>query len=525
MLSVRRSLLALAVRRFSAAPAVAPPNCPPLDRTVRGLVVGMFEKEVEIDKPRFTKGGVKFNEKTSGKLMDLVSAATISGRLGQNVTFTNMGDDIGVVTVVGVGREGEGYYDVEALDVDRENIRVAAAIGVHRLERQNCTHILVDGMGFAEQAAEASALSLWKYQDNVMMENQRYTAPIECYDPSDIEQWKMGIIKADAQNLVRRLCDMPANQMTPIQFAQATVEALCPLGINVEVRNLNWIETNGFNAFLSVARSSCEPPILLELTYCKGSGDDRPIMLCGQGLTFNSGGICLKKPEGMLEYRANMAGAAICVGALQAIGEMSLNAKINAIIPLCENMPSGMAVKPGDVINIRNGKSICVHDSNEIGGLMMLDAILYAQNLYSPSTVIDIGTYTDEIEAALAGSGAGCYTKSNCLWTEIEKASGLTGDRLWRMPVWNYQTEKVTDYRKYDVSNAGHGHERGMPSKTASMLSEFVTNPDWVHLDVRGVGMLTKNEIYPYYVQGAMSGRPTRTLIEFLYQRVLHLNK
>lgn len=523
MLSIRRSFLALAKRRFSsAAAAAANPNCPPANlRVARGLVVGMYEKEAEVDKPRLTKGGMKFNDKVGGKLMELMLNAFISGKLGQNVTFTNMGEDISVVTVVGIGKTNEGYYDVEALDVDRENIRVAVSIGVHRLERQNCTHIFVDGMDFPEQAAESSALTVWKYQDNIMPENRRPTAPIECYDQGDLEGWKMGLIKADAQNLVRRWCDMPANQMTPIQFAQASVEALCPLGINVEVRNLNWIEANGFNAFLAVARSSCEPPIMLELTYCKGGGDDRPILLCGQGLTFNSGGICLKKAEGMLEYRANMAGAAMCAGALQAIASTGLNAKINAVIPLCENMPSGMAVKPGDVINIRNGKSICVHDSNEIGGLMMLDALLYGQNAYSPQTVIDIGAYTDEIEAALSGSGAGVFTKSNCLWTEIEKSSGLTGDRLWRMPVWNYQTRKVTDYLKYDVSNSGHGHERGMPSKTAAVVSEFVPNPDWIHMDVRGVGMLSKNDIYPYCIQGAMSGRPTRTLVEFLYQRAL----
>lgn len=528
MLSVRRSILALAARRFSAAAATAPnPNCPPASgnvRTARGLVVGMYIKESEMDKPRLTKGGVRFNEKVNGKLMELLAGANISGRLGQNVTFTNMGEDISVVTVVGVGAENEGYFDVEALDVDRENIRVATSIGVHRLERQNCTHIFVDGMEFAEQAAEASALTVWKYQDNIMPENRRFTAPIECYDPNDSDQWKVGIIKGDAQNLVRRLCDMPANQMTPIQFAQAAVEALCPLGINVEVRNLNWIESNGFNAFLAVARSSCEPPIMLELTYCRGGGDERPTMLLGQGLTFNSGGICLKKPEGMLEYRANMAGAAVCVGAMQAIATMSVPAKINTLIPLCENMPSGMAVKPGDVINVRNGKSICVHDSNEVGGLMMLDALIYGQGAYSPSTIIDVGTYTDEIEAALSGSGTGVFTKSNCLWTEIERASGLSGDRLWRMPVWNYQTQKVTDYLKYDVSNTGHGRERGMPSKTAAVISEFNINPDWIHMDVRGVGMLSKNDIYPYCIRGAMSGRPTRTLIEFLYQRSLQPN-
>lgn len=509
-------LVAGLVRSFAASA-----NCPPKEynRTARGLVVGMYQKEAEVDKPRLTKGGIRFDEKTGGRLLELVSGAAISGFLGQQVTFTNMGQDIGCVTVVGLGRECEGFSVEESIDVDRESVRVAVALGVHRLERQNCTHIFVDGMEFPEQAAEAATLSLWKYQENIMPENQRATAKVEVYDcATDSDGWNIGLIKADAQNLVRRMCDAPANQMTPIQFAQATVEALCPLGINVEVRNLNWIESNGFNSFLAVARSSCEPPIMLELTYCKGMSDEKPIMLLGQGLTFNSGGICLKKPPGMLEYRACMAGGAMVVGALQAIASLALSMKINALIPLCENMPSGMALKPGDVVPAKNNKMICVHDSNEVGVLMLIDALMYGQTTFSPCQVVDVGTFTDEIETALSGACAGAYTPSCGLWSHLERASSLTGDRMWRMPLWEYYTKKVTHFEKVDTSNLGHGSSRGLACKTAAFMKEFVQTPEWLHLDVRGPGMLAKNNIYPYTVLDVMAGRPTRTLIQYLIQ-------
>lgn len=147
-------------------------------------------------------------------------------------------------------------------------------------------------------------------------------------------------------------------------------------------------------SFLAVGKSSCEPPVFLEISYCGDESNESPILLVGQGITFNSGGLCLKKPEGMDEYRGAMSGAASVVAAIRAAAALSLPINVVAVIPLCENMPSGMAFKPGDVITCLNGKSIAVHDTNNAGRLIMADTFCYAQTVYKPKLVVDVATLT-----------------------------------------------------------------------------------------------------------------------------------
>lgn len=502
------------LRRSLATAASSGPNC---ERIAKGLVVGMYEKEVPHDKPTLTKGAYRFDDSHGGHLMHLVVNSDHLGRLGESKTYTNMGSEVAAVSVVGLGPQNSGMCQLESIDVARENVRYAAGVGSKILEDKGCTHILVDGMEFPEQAAEGSTLALWKYQENVHSEKQKYSPPLDIYNPEDKLGWATGVVKAECQNTARRLSEMPANQCTPSIFAQQVVDLLCPLGVNVEVRNINWIEHNSMNCFLTVSKSSCEPPIMLELIYCGGgSSDDKPILLVGEGQTFNTGGLCLKKPEGMQEYRASMTGAACVVGAIQAAAALQMKSKVVGLIPLCENMTSGMAVRPGDVITSKTGKTIVVHDSNESGMLMLIDALIYGQGLFLPKLTIDVATSTEDIKNALGGAATGVFTDAAYLWSDIEKAGMVTGDRMWRMPLWNYFTEKVTSYEKYDTTNKGRGSAQAC--KTAACLREFVTGCDWMHLDIRGVGMWCNNKVFPYYDEGYMTGRPTRTLIEFLCQ-------
>lgn len=489
------------------------------DRAAKGLVVGMYEKETAIDKPTMTAGAARFDETHDGALTKLIGASDQTGRIGQELTFTNMGTEFNAVAVVGLGPRGIGHSEIESIDCDRENVRVASAIGCRTLEAKGCTQIFVDSMDYPEQAAEGSALAMWKFQDNVQLEKKLPTPTIELFDECDAEAWQKGLIQAEAQNIVRKLCDTPANQSTPSLFAQAAVDLLCPLGVTVEIRNLNWIESNNMSCFLAAAKSSCEPPILLELSYCgAGTADEAPVLLIGEGQTFNSGGLSLKKSDGMLEYRASMAGAACVVAAIQAAAALALKVRVIGIIPLCENMPSGMAMRPGDVINCKTGKSVVVHDANEAGVLMLIDALTYGQTVFNPRVTVDVATVTDDIKRALGGAAAGVFTDSPCLWSEIERAGCISGDRMWRMPLWKYFSEKVTDYEKYDSSN--HGHGAGQACKAAALLKEHlhVSSTEWMHMDVRGVGMLCNNRIYPYLEPGHMTGRPTRALIQFLSQ-------
>lgn len=405
---------------------------------------------------------------------------------------------------------------MEAVDEGMEVVRYGAGAGAQLLKQQGVTRILVEGLGHPEQAAEGSALALWRYQENRSKEKQKIIPTLELFDDPDTDSFQRGLFKAECQNLSRRLSDTPANIMTPLQFAQETVNELCPCGLKVDVHDRDWIEHKRMFAFLTVARGSCEPPVFLEISYCGGPPDQKPIMICGKGLTYDSGGLCLRTCKRQFRQRAAPAGAAAIIGAMKAVAALSLPVNIQCLIPLCENMPSGMAMKCGDIVMGLNGKSILIQNTDNEGHLMLADAFVYGQTTYKPRLVIDVATLTHDVGSAFGSACSGVWTNSQTMWQQVRKAGVITGDRVWRLPLWKFFTRKVTDYRSHDVDNQGYG--KGEPCKGAAFLNEFLTCVDWIHFDVTGVGKAAENKIYSYYTKGRMTGRPTRTLIQLLYQ-------
>jgi len=312
------------------------------------------------------------------------------------------------------------------------------------LQDQGCAEIFIDGMEYPEQSAEGGSLSLYCYQDN-KKESERGKIPkIELYESPDIDAWTKGLFKAEAQNLTRRLSDAPANQMTPTSFVQAAVDALCACDVAVQTRTLDWMEENSFNAFLAVAKGSCEPPVFLEIKYSGIEPENKPVLIVGSGLTYNSGGINLKRTEGIDQFRGSMAGAAMVVSAIRAAATLSLPINITGLVPLCENMPSGMACKPGDVIRCLNGKTLAINDTDSIASVIMADPLVYGQNTYKPRIVIDIADIAAEGTKRAFGDGAASvFSNSHFLWKELQKAGSISGDRVWRMPLWDFYRKRV----------------------------------------------------------------------------------
>ncbi|VEN59118.1 unnamed protein product [Callosobruchus maculatus] len=298
----------------------------------KGLILGLYEGEN--DEPVFTKAAAKFNDHTSGKLYDLVKRAGPDIKRGGARIFNNIDKEFWSIAVVGLGKEKMGYNELEAIDEGMEAVREAAGMGAQVLKREGVTRILVEGLGHPEQAAEGSALALWRYQENRSRQHWRIIPTLELFDDCDAEGFQRGLFKAESQNLARRLSDTPANQMTPLHFAQETVNELCPCGIKVMVHDKDWIEQKKLQAFLMVARGSCEPPVIVEISYCGAPQDQKPVLMVGKGITFDAGGLCLKRCEGMDRFRADMSGAAAIIAAIRAASALSLPINIEAIIPL-----------------------------------------------------------------------------------------------------------------------------------------------------------------------------------------------
>lgn len=190
--------------------------------------------------------------------------------------------------------------------------------------------------------------------------------------------------------------ETPANLMTPTIFADRVRQRCEPHGVKVTAHNKEWAAEQKMGSFLSVTRGSAEPPVFLELNYNGGPADQKPICLVGKGITFDSGGISLKGGAKMDEMRADMGGAACVAGTVAALAELRVPVNVVALMPLCENMPSGTATKPGDVVYAMNGKSICVDNTDAEGRLVLCDALLYAQTK-NPRWVLDIATLTGAI--------------------------------------------------------------------------------------------------------------------------------
>ncbi|ERL90512.1 hypothetical protein D910_07860 [Dendroctonus ponderosae] len=517
---------ALGAGRLPSAPPLAP-GCPPPDtdqpcktNRMKGLVLGLYTNPDDLYDPgKLTPTGERYNAMVCGRLYELLQYAGKPPGKGQVRVYFNLDEEFSSVVVVGLGRECQGYDVFEQMDEGKEAIRIASAQGAKALQKLNALKVYVESFGHAESAAEGSALGVWLYQEKKTKKYQIMIPQLELYDDCDWTGWQIGLQKAAAQNLARQLMDTPANLMTPTSFAQNAV--LCKSGVNVEVKVRGWAETQKMYAFLAVAQGSCEPPIFLELSYYGASRDERPVVLVGKGITYNSGGLCLKPCNKQRYMRGDMGGAACVVAACRAVAGLQLPINIRALIPLCENMPGCAAMRPGDIVKAMNGKSIKVESTDTAGRLCLADALVYAQNFW-PRFIVDVGTMTNDMKHSLGASASGVFSNSEALWEYMLAASMHTGDRVWRFPLWEHFTKLVAQHHNVDVKTYGRGGRPrcGEACKVAAFLNEFVPCGDWLHMDTYGV-MRTDGKDYPYLREG-MSGRPTRTLVEFLSQLVCH---
>jgi aminopeptidase len=240
--------------------------------------------------------------------------------------------------------------------------------------------------------------------------------------------------------------------------------------------------------------------------------DAEPLALVGKGICFDSGGISIKPSANMDKMRADMGGAANVVAAIITLAQLKAKVNVIGLTPLCENLPSGKATKPGDVVVARNGKTIQIDNTDAEGRLVLADALDYAHD-FKPQAIIDLATLTGAMVVALGSAATGCFTNSTTLFELMAQQGVHTGDRVWRMPLFNHFTKQVTDSQLADCLNIGKIAGAGGSCTAAAFLREFVTHSSWMHMDIAGV-MDNKDEVS--YISKGMAGRPLRTLVAFV---------
>lgn len=364
----------------------------PCPEKFKGLVLGVYTNSDDRDHPgKFTPSAEKHDYAVNCRMKDLLKYAVPVPELGEYKLFYDLEREYTVVALVGLGKECQGYDVYEQIDEGKEAIRIAAAVGCKALQPFKFQRVYVESFGHAESAAEGAALGVWLYQENRSPKTRVHVPHLELFNDCDYTGWQIGLQKAAAQNLARQLMDTSSNNMTPTSFAQNAVEVLCKTGINVEVKVRGWCEQQNMSAFLLAGQGSCEPPIFLELSYYGTNRDERPVVIIAKGLTYNSGGMCLKPRKRQEFMRGDMGGAACVVGACRAVASLQLPINIRALIPLCENMPGCAAMRPGDIVRACNGKSIVIESTDCAGRLCLADALAYS-HVYWPRFIIDVGT-------------------------------------------------------------------------------------------------------------------------------------
>jgi len=320
-----------------------------------------------------------------------------------------------------------------------------------------------------------------------------------------------GVAIANGVEFAKRLGNLPANVCTP-QFLAAQARKMGrEWGLNVQALERRQIAALGMGSFLSVTNGSQQAPRLIVLRYRgrRGAGFTDPIALVGKGITFDSGGISLKPGAQMDEMKFDMCGAAAVLGTMRAIAELKPRINVIGVVPACENLPSGSATKPGDIVTSMSGQTIEVLNTDAEGRLILCDALTYVQR-YRPAAIVDIATLTGACIVALGNVHSGLFSRDDALAGEILKAGEAIGDTAWRMPVdEEYQEQLKSNFA--DMANIGIPGNAGAVT-AACFLARFVKDQRWAHLDIAGTAFRGGA------AKGA-TGRPVPLLTQFLLSR------
>lgn len=312
---------------------------------------------------------------------------------------------------------------------------------------------------------------------------------------------------AEAQNFARGLVARPGNVATPSFLAEQAEVTAAEASLEVEIWEVERLREEGFGGLLSVSRGSVEEPRFIVLRH-RGA-QEPPTVLVGKGVTFDSGGISLKPSEGMQEMKYDMAGAAAVMGALRGAGKSDLERHVVGLVPATENLPSGSALKPGDVIRGVSGVTIEVVNTDAEGRLILSDALAYASRL-EPRSVVDLATLTGACVVALGHHASGLVSTDDGLAEALLAAGERADERLWRLPHWK-EYRKQLDSDVADIKNSG-GRPAGAVT-AARFLQEFVGDAPWAHLDIAGTAWADEDRAHQ--PEGA-TGVGVRLLLEWL---------
>jgi leucyl aminopeptidase len=318
---------------------------------------------------------------------------------------------------------------------------------------------------------------------------------------------------AEGVCLAKNLANLPGNVCTPGYLAETAEKMAAEHKLECQILEREAMAALGMHSLLAVAQGSHQPPKLIVLQHKGGKSDDKPVVLVGKGITFDTGGISLKPAPELDEMKYDMCGAAGVLGTIKAVALMKLPINLTVIVPTTENMPGGGATRPGDIVTSMSGQTIEILNTDAEGRLILCDALTYAAR-FDPDTVIDVATLTGACVIALGHVATGLFANNDALARELVQAGDEAHDRAWQMPLWNdYQELLKSPFA--DMANIGG--RWGGSITAACFLARFARKYVWAHLDIAGTAWKSGTE------KGA-TGRPVPLLMHYLLKRAGKLN-
>ncbi len=477
------------------------------------IIVNYFEGMERLD------GDIATIDKAlDGAISQLISQGEIKGKLNEITIIHSLGKlPAARVVVAGLGKPQE-------LSIDKVRGAVAETCRLLRRKEVNNIATIAQGAGIANISPEGAAQAITEgallgvYSFRRHMTKAAEHGEITQLTIADADQAKLpsleqgihkGRILAEATNLTRDMVNESSNYKTPGRMAEIATELARSYGLEVSVLEREQMQELGMGGLLGVAQGSQQPPKFIDLRYKGSDSHQIDVALIGKGITFDSGGISIKPSEGMGEMKGDMAGGAAVMAALTALAQLKPKVNVMALVAATENMPSGTALKPGDILTAMSGKTIEIISTDAEGRLTLADALGYA-NKAKAKIIIDVATLTGAMRIALGDIYTGAFGNNSELINKIIAAGAEAGELIWQMPMHNlYKEQNKSDVA--DIKNTGGRY--GGAITAAQFLAEFAGDTPWVHLDIAGTSMTEKERTY--LVKGA-TGVPVRTLVSFV---------
>jgi leucyl aminopeptidase len=451
-------------------------------------------------------------------LADAYAAAKLTGKNGEDLLVARRdGDRFAATNVLLVGVGPSDELDVNAL---RRSLAKAVA-GVRRFPTVATTFAQALPRRQAAEAVQATveAIQLGSYRfgryktgkdDGALTKATVLVSPRS--DPKQMKRAaRAGEVVGDAVVWARDLVNTPAGDLPPAEIAREAQRMAKTVGLTCKVWSENQLTQGGFGGILGVGKGSVNAPRMIELRYT-GAGKQAPIAFSGKGIAFDSGGLSIKDAAGMETMKCDMGGAASILATMKVIAQLKPKINVIAAIPSAENMPSGTAQKPGDVITHRGGKTSEVLNTDAEGRLILADALAYLTE-QDPSCIVDTATLTGACMVALGTDIAGAFGNDDALAQDLVAAGAAVGEPIWQMPLWR-DYRQLIDSKVADVKNIGKRY--GGAITAALFLSEFVDDTPWVHLDIAGPAFLeSSSDLGP----AGATGVPVRALVRFVLDR------